>query len=81
MAEARAEVDRVRALGERGFGVAFDLALIHLELGDRDAALAELERAVGDHSQMLGYLNVEPALDPIRGDPRFRAVSRLIGLG
>jgi Flp pilus assembly protein TadD len=78
---ARAEIDRLEALGSQGFGVGFDLALIHLELGDRDRALDSLDRAVDDHSQTLSYLNVEPALDSIRSDPRFRAVSRRLALG
>ncbi len=78
---ARAEIDRVELRGSQGYGVGFDLALIHLELGDRDRALASLERGVDDHSQMQCYLNVEPALDPIRDEPRFQAISRRLGLG
>jgi len=77
---ARAEIARVEGQGAKGFGVGFDLALMHLALGENDRALAALERAGDDHSQMVGYLNVEPALDPIRGDARFRAVARRIGL-
>jgi DNA-binding winged helix-turn-helix (wHTH) protein len=81
VAAARAEIARVEALGAEGFGVCFDLALIHLALGDRAAALAALEGAVDDGSQMIGYLNVEPALDPLRNEPRFRAVAQRIGFG
>jgi DNA-binding winged helix-turn-helix (wHTH) protein/TolB-like protein/Flp pilus assembly protein TadD len=77
---ARSEIDRLEALGMRGFGVGFDLALLHLELGDRDRALAALERGVDDFSQTQGYINVEPALDPLRAEPRFRAVVRRTGL-
>ena len=66
--------------GSQGFGVGFDLALIHLELGERDRALDSLERGVDDHSQMQCYLNVEPALDSLRDEPRFRALSRRLGL-
>ena len=77
---ARAEIARVEGLGAQGFGVGFDLALLHVSLGENDWALAALERAVDDHSQMIGYLNVEPALDPIRGDARFRAVAKRIAL-
>ena len=79
-AAAGAEIDRLEALGVQGFGVGFDLALIHLEMGDRVRALDALERAVDDHSQTLCYLNVEPALDSIRGEPRFQAVSQRLGL-
>ena len=77
---ARAELARVEAEGSRGFGVGYDLALLRLALGDRDGAYAALERAVDDSSQMLGYLNVDPALDAIRDEPRVRAVARKIGL-
>jgi hypothetical protein len=54
--------------------------LLHLELGERDRALAALERGVDDFSQTQGYINVEPALDPLRAEPRFRAVVRRTGL-
>jgi len=79
-AGARAEIDRLEALGARGFGVGFDLALLHLELGEGDRALAALERGVDDLSQTQGYINVEPALDPLRAEPRFRAIVRRTGL-
>jgi hypothetical protein len=68
-------------LGSQGYGVGFDLALIHIDLGARNAALDALERGMRDDSQMQCYLNVEPALDPVRDEPRFRAISRKLGLG
>jgi DNA-binding winged helix-turn-helix (wHTH) protein/TolB-like protein/Tfp pilus assembly protein PilF len=77
---ARAEVARVEAEGRRGFGVGYDLALLHLALGERDTALDWLERAVGDGSQMLGYLRVDPAMDALRDEPRTQAVAARIGL-
>ena len=78
---AKAEIARIEALGASGYGVGFDLALIHIELGDRARAFDALERGLSDHSQMQGYLNVEPALDPIRGDARFREIARKLKLG
>ena len=77
---ARAEIARVEAEGSKGFGVGFDLALLYLALGEREKALHALERAPEDRSQMVGYINVEPALDPIRDEPRLRAVARAVGL-
>jgi DNA-binding winged helix-turn-helix (wHTH) protein/TolB-like protein/Flp pilus assembly protein TadD len=78
---ARREIERVEALGARGFGVGYDLALIHAALGDSAAALDALERGVADGSQTIGFLNCEPGLDSIRDVDRFRAVSRRLGLG
>lgn len=73
-AAAAARIAHLQALRTQRFGVDFDLALIHVELGDHAAALDALERGVDSHSSMQGYLNVEPALDPIRSDRRFQAV-------
>jgi DNA-binding winged helix-turn-helix (wHTH) protein/TolB-like protein/Flp pilus assembly protein TadD len=78
---ARREIARVEDLGKRGFGVGFDLAIVYAALGERELALAALERGEGDVSQMIGFLNSEPGLDSIREDPRFRAVSQRLGLG
>jgi len=78
---AEVEVQRLEEKGARGIGVGFDLALIHAALGDRSRALHAIERAENDGSQMMGFLNSEPGLDLIRNDPRFRAVSRGVGLG
>lgn len=78
---ARREVERIEALGSKGFGVGYDLALIALAFNDHAQALAALERAATDGSQQIGFLNSEPSFDPIRAEPRFRAVSRNVGLG
>jgi TolB-like protein len=77
---ARKELAYAVSEGAKGFGVNFDVALLHLALGERERALAALEGAVDDGSQMIGYINVDPALDPIRSEPRVRAVARKIGL-
>ena len=79
--EARAEAAHLVTLGEQGFGVGYDLALIHIALGDRNAALDALERALEPPSLMIGYLNSEPGFASLRDEPRFRAFSRRIGLG
>lgn len=79
--EARSEIARLVALGEKGFGVGFDAALIHAALGDKDAALSALELGLRDLSQMMLYLNVEPGFDRLRDEPRFRAVVDRLGLG
>jgi TolB-like protein/DNA-binding winged helix-turn-helix (wHTH) protein len=52
------------------------------ELGEREAALRDLERA---RDERWRYLLVEvggdPRLDPLRAEPRFEAVERQLGLG
>ena len=49
----------------------YAIALVHLGLSDFDAAFAALARACEERAGYLVYLNVDPAVDPIRNDPRF----------
>jgi serine/threonine-protein kinase len=48
--------------------------------GDKDQALAWLERAYAQHSNILTTLKVEPAYDSLRADPRFQEVLRRVHL-
>ena len=68
--------EKLRRLGESGFGVAYDLAAVHVLLGDIPEACRCLEQALDDHSQMIGFLGVDPAFDPLRAEPRYRGVPR-----
>lgn len=47
------------------------MAALYAQLGDRDRAFAELERARKDRTGALVWVKVDPALDPLRTDPRF----------
>lgn len=46
----------------------------YLGLGDKDQALNWLEKAYVQHSTIMTALKVEPALDPLRADPRFQSI-------
>jgi DNA-binding winged helix-turn-helix (wHTH) protein/TolB-like protein/Flp pilus assembly protein TadD len=78
--DARAEIAQLQALGAQGIGVGFYIAMILATLGEREPALAALEAGLADHSQQMGWINVEPVFDPLREDPRFRAVVERLGL-
>jgi hypothetical protein len=56
------------------------MALIYAALDERGSALSALERALTDHSQMVGFINVDPGFDRLRDEPRFRAVVDQLGL-
>jgi hypothetical protein len=58
----------------------FDMAEIYSQLGDRDQALAWLEKALEQRTYLMMYLKVAPNLDPIRSDPRFADMMRRTGL-
>jgi adenylate cyclase len=54
-------------------------AIVASGLDERDAALAFLEQAYADRSPWMVFLNVEPAFDPLRSDPRFASLLRRVG--
>ena len=58
----------------------YDMAMVHLGLGDADKALDFLDAAYEERSSWMAYLNVEPRLDPLRGHPRFAGLVQRVGL-
>jgi hypothetical protein len=55
------------------------IAVAHLGLGDRDAALAWLDSAVAEHDPNLDYLWA-PIWSPLHADPRFTRLRVRMGL-
>jgi len=64
---------------ERGWPLTY-VAWAQLESGDREAALDTLERAIAERDWYLIRLPLAPHWDPLRGDPRFAAILKQIGL-
>jgi hypothetical protein len=58
-------------LAERGYAPPYKFAVIHVGLGEAAAAFSLLERAYAARDDRLVLLDVDPLLDPLRGDPRF----------
>ena len=75
-AKAREILVQMHDLAEQQYVHAYAFALIHLGLGDNDAALGWLEKAYQDRNSWMVYTNVSPQLDPLRSDPRFQDLLR-----
>lgn len=62
---------------------AMNLTLVqaYVAMGKREQALSLLQTAYREHSNLVTSLKVDPAFDPLRGDPRFQELLRHIGLG
>jgi DNA-binding winged helix-turn-helix (wHTH) protein/TolB-like protein len=71
------ELEKLRA---ESYASALDLADLHVALGDREQAFWWLGQAADERSFHLTYLKVWPELDPLRSDPRFKALVQRIGL-
>ena len=52
----------------------------YVATGRKEGALALLEKLYREHSNLVTILKVEPALDPLRGDPHFQELLRRTGL-
>jgi eukaryotic-like serine/threonine-protein kinase len=64
----------LEARGKREYLPPYYMAALHAHRGQRDAAFAELDRALRERTGALVWLRVDPALDPLRGDARFQRV-------
>jgi serine/threonine-protein kinase len=56
------------------------LAKHYVSVDKHAEATGWLERMYEEGSGMLVYLKVEPHFDPLRGEPRFQALMRKVGL-
>jgi len=78
--------EALRMLGEiesqrtRRYVSPYHIADVHVGLGDHDAALEGLQKAFEDRCREMVLLKVEPRLDRLRSDPRFKKLLEQVGL-
>jgi len=73
-------LQRLKRLGKRRYVSSYDLALVYVGLGEKHRALELLEGAFQERSSWMVHLNVDPRLDSLRDEPRFKDLLRLVGL-
>jgi tetratricopeptide (TPR) repeat protein len=77
--EALKILDQLKELSKQRYVAAYSFALIYLGLGDKEEALHWLEKSYEDRAGSdIGYIRIDPLLDPLRGDPRFEALAEKI---
>jgi TolB-like protein len=79
-AEARRLLEELSELGKRRHVPSSCFALIHLGLGEKERSLEWLETGCQRRELPMVALKVHPAYDDLRGEPRFQALLRKIGL-
>ena len=72
MGEAHEILDELEHLRRSEYVDALYVSVLREALGDRAEALNELERAGDENSAFLFSMNVDPKMDPLRGDPRYQ---------
>jgi serine/threonine protein kinase/Tfp pilus assembly protein PilF len=78
--EATRILNTLKERSRQGYVRAYDLAAVATGLGDKDQALAWLEKAYQDRAEWLTWAKVEPWMDPLRSDPRFQDLLRRMRL-
>jgi serine/threonine-protein kinase len=69
--EAKRTLEFLQTLRDERYVSPYYFALIYVGLGDLESAFEWLEAAVDDRAGFIAFLNVEPALDPLRSRPQF----------
>jgi serine/threonine-protein kinase len=80
MAAARRILTELIDLSERRYVSPFEIALLHFAIKDMDGGFHWLGRAFQDRSFELVLLKVDPRLDAIKPDARFKALFSQLGL-
>jgi len=79
-AHARQVLDELNALSTRQYVPSYDIAIVYLGLGYKEEAYRWLEKAFDERSAWMVYLNIDPRLDNLRSESRFKELVRKIGL-
>jgi TolB-like protein/Tfp pilus assembly protein PilF len=78
----RAEADAALAELTRKFATEapYAIATVHAYRGERNLAFQWLDRAVAERDGTLVSIKVDPLLQPLVGDPRYKALLKTLGL-
>ena len=75
----RKRLENMLTSGKSGLSSPYSAAMICIAAGERDQALAFLERAFNERDPMLVAVRTDPAFDELRGDKRFVSLLKRIG--
>ena len=78
--EARAKLAELTQRAKTEYVPPYDFAIVHLGLNETDAAFEWLEKGARENDYWLIFVNVDPVLDSLRSDSRFKELSILVGL-
>jgi len=75
---ARGIVQRLEARSATQYVPSYHLAKVSTALGNKDQAFVYLNRAAKDQEAQLVFINIDPELAPLRDDPRFPPLAKLV---
>ncbi len=77
--EARKVLSELEAQNDTSYLSPYIVALVQIELGNKDLVFELLEKAYQQKNEWLGWLYTDPRLDSIRPDARFQSLLRRVG--
>ena len=80
LGEAQQVLNELVEMSHRTYVSPFTFYQLHVVLGQNDQALERLDEAVQSHLSGMIFIRVNPELDLIRSDPRFKELVRRMGL-
>jgi tetratricopeptide (TPR) repeat protein len=78
--EARKLLEELEGRSKHRYISPYLIALVQIGLVERDQAIASLEQGYTDRDQWMMFLKVDPHMDDLRSDPRFKDLIRRVGL-
>jgi tetratricopeptide (TPR) repeat protein len=77
--DARKSLRDLTALSQQEYVSPYQIAVLYVGLGEKEAALNSLEKAYEAHAHELAELGSDRRLDPLRSDPRFQRLAQRVG--
>jgi TolB-like protein/DNA-binding winged helix-turn-helix (wHTH) protein/predicted Zn-dependent protease len=77
--QARLSLRDLQLRGTHHYVSPYGLAQVYSALGDKDAALEMLDRAVNEHAFEVLFLRVDRSFDGLHENPRFRELLKRVG--
>ncbi|HUR98257.1 MAG TPA: hypothetical protein VMZ26_09365, partial [Pyrinomonadaceae bacterium] len=78
--KALAIIERWKEGAKTKYVMNYWVAVAYAALGDKDNAFAELEKSYKAHDWFLQRIKVDPFMDPLRDDPRYKDILKRINL-
>jgi Flp pilus assembly protein TadD len=78
--EANKMLEELMTRARTGYVSPYDIALLYVGLGDKEKALAWMDKAVLERDFGILSIKAAPAWDSLRGDQRFNDLLRRVGL-
>lgn len=78
--DAEEMIKRFKEIAKTEYVTWYLVASIHAALGDKEQAFAKLENSLAERDWYLHRLKVDPLMDPLRDDPRFKKILKRLNL-